>query len=114
MKFTRLAAAVVLTALLAGAGGCSKREDGMGPAQKAGQAVDNAGDKVAREVQEKIDKANAAAKQVEESARQTRERIAAATADAASDASKGLNAATEKVGKKVEQAGERIQDSAKK
>lgn len=108
------ATSLVMAAVLAGAGGCSKREDGMGPAQKAGQAVDNAGDKVARDLQDKLDKANAAAKQVSDSAQQTRERIADATADATRDASNGLNAATEKVGKKVEQAGEKIQESAKK
>lgn len=113
MKITYLTTVIVSAALLAGAG-CSKKEDGMGPAQKAGQAVDNAGDRVARELQDKIDKANAAAQQVSDSAQQTRDRIAEATADATADASKGLNAATEKVGKKVEQAGEKIQESAKK
>jgi acyl-CoA reductase-like NAD-dependent aldehyde dehydrogenase len=114
MKLTHLAASLLTLALLAGLGGCTKKEDGMGPAQKAGQAVDNAGDKVARDLQEKLDKANAAAKQVSDSAQQTRDRIAEATADATADASKGLDAATDKVGKEVEQAGEKIQDSARK
>ncbi len=113
MKLTYLPSTIMAMALLAGAG-CNKTPDGMGPAQKAGQAVDNAGDKVAREMQDKIDKANAAAKQVSDSAQQAKDRIAEATADATADASKGLNAATEKVGKKVEQAGEKIQESAKK
>lgn len=113
MTLTKIGTAALMLALL-GAAGCSKREDGMGPAQKAGQAVDNAGDKVARDLQDKIDKANLAAKQMGDSAQQTRDRIAEATADATKDASKGLSAATEKVGKKVEQAGEKIQESAKK
>ncbi|WP_426110310.1 hypothetical protein [Massilia sp. PWRC2] len=113
MKTTLTALSVALV-LTAGVAGCSKRDDGMGPAQKAGQAVDNAGDQVARELQSKVDKANAAAKQVADSAQQTRERIAAATDAAAADASKGLDVATEKVGKKVEQAGEQIQQSTKK
>ena len=114
MTMTRLAGGLLVLAMLAGAGGCSKRDDGMGPAQKVGQAVDNAGDKVARELQDKLDKANAAAKQVGDSAQQTRERIEAATNAAAVDAGKGLDAATEKVGKRVEQAGEQIQQSTKK
>ena len=106
-----LALTMTVTALL---GGCGKRDDGMGPAQKAGLAVDNAGDKVARDLHDKLDKANAAAAQATESARQTQANIAAATADAAQDASKGLDAATEKVGQKVERAGEKIQESARK
>lgn len=114
MKYATLTATVLALGMLAGASGCSKNENGMGPAQQAGKAVDTAGAQVAREMQDKIDKANAAARQVGESAEQTRARIAAATADAASDASEGLDVATEKVGKKVEQAGERIQESAHK
>jgi hypothetical protein len=113
MTLTNIAAATLMLAVL-GLAGCSKHEDGMGPAQKAGQAVDNAGDKVARGLQEKLDKANLAARQVGDSAQQTKDRIAEATQDATKEASAGLNAATEKVGKKVEQAGEKIQESAKK
>jgi hypothetical protein len=100
--------------LAVGVQGCSKREDGMGPAQKAGQAVDNAGDKVARDLHDKLDKANAAAQQTADAAKQARDQIAAATGDAAADAAKGLDAATEKVGQKVEQAGEKIQEAAKR
>lgn len=114
MNFKQITALALAALLAASVGACSKREDGMGPAQKAGQAVDNAGDKVAAELHDKIDKANAAAAQATERARQAQERIADATADATADASKGLNAATEKVGQKVEQAGEKIQESAKR
>ncbi len=104
-----------MAAVLAfGVQACSKREDGMGPAQKAGQAVDNAGDKVAKDLHDKLDKANAAAQQTAEAAKQARDQIAAATGDAAADAAKGLDAATEKVGQKVEQAGEKIQEAAKR
>ena len=60
------------------------------------------------------DRGGLAAKQVGDSAQQTKDRIAEATQDATKEASAGLNAATEKVGKKVEQAGEKIQESAKK
>lgn len=112
---THTGLAVLLVAALAGAlTGCGKRDDAMGPAQKAGQAVDNAGDKVARDLHDKLDKANAAAAQMTESAQQTRDKIAAATGDATADAAKGLSAATEQVGQKVEQAGEKIQEAAKR
>ncbi len=111
MKAASILAAV---ALVAGLAGCTKKDETMGPAQKAGAAVDAAGDKVAREVQDKLDRANAAAKQVADSAAQTREQIEKQTADAAADASKGLDKATEEVGKKEERAGEKIQEAAKK
>lgn len=114
MTMTKLGAGMLALVLLAGVSACSKRDDGMGPAQQAGQAVDKAGDKMAHEMHDKLDKAHAAARQVGDSAQQTRDRIAEATEAAAADAGKGLDAATEKVGKKVEQAGEKIQQSTKK
>ncbi|MFL6710774.1 MAG: hypothetical protein ACJ8HI_21435 [Massilia sp.] len=113
MKFSTMAALGLLAAAVA-MSGCSKRDEGMGPAQKAGQAVDNAGDKVAQELHDKLDKAHAVARQAADSAQQTKDQIAAATGDAAADAAKGLDAATEKVGQKVEQAGEKIQEAAKR
>jgi Cu/Ag efflux protein CusF len=88
--------------ILAGAAGCSRQQEEMGPAQKAGKAVDDAGAKVAAKLHEPIDKAN-------EAAQQARDQIK----DAAEDARAGLGTATEKVGKKVEQAGEKIQGAAK-
>lgn len=94
-----MGAALLVLAALAG---CSPKQEDMGPAQKAGKAVDDAGAKVAARLHEPIDKANAAAQQA-------RDRIE----DAAEDARAGLNTATEEVGKKVEQAGEKIQDAAK-
>ncbi|MDQ2988703.1 MAG: hypothetical protein M3R60_06335 [Pseudomonadota bacterium] len=111
MKAISILAAI---ALVAGLSGCTKKDETMGPAQKAGAAVDAAGDKVANELHDKIDRANAAAKQVADSAAQTRENIQKQTEDAAADASRGLDKATEEVGKKVERAGEKIQESAKK
>jgi uncharacterized membrane protein len=111
MKATSLVTIWLAVALAGGVAGCSKRDEAaMGPAQKAGLAVDNAGDKVAREMKDKLDRANQAAQQVAESAEQTKSKIAEATADAG----KGLEKATEEVGKKVERAGEKIQEAAKK
>jgi hypothetical protein len=110
MKPTSIFSALLAVALVAGAAGCTKRDEAMGPAQKAGQAVDNAGDKVAADLHEKLDRAKQAGQQVADSAAETKDRIEAATADA----SKGLNKATEEVGKKVERAGEKIQEASKK
>ncbi|GAB3459896.1 hypothetical protein GCM10027321_18660 [Massilia terrae] len=88
--------AVVLAALLIAA--CSKHAEDMGPAQRAGKAVDDAGEKVAAQLHEPIDKASEAAKSLQQSAGQAQDQIKEATAE---------------VGKKVEQAGEKIQDAAK-
>ena len=114
MKATSIFSAMLAVALVLGAAGCTKRDEAMGPVQKAGQAVDNAGDKVARDLQDKLDRAKQAGQQVANSAAETRNKIEQATADATSDASKGLNKATEAVGKKVERAGEKIQEASKK
>lgn len=105
MKKTILA--VMLLALAAA--GCSKKDDGMGPAQSAGKAVDDAGAKVATELHKPIDKANEAAQALAQSADQARDQIK----DATEDARQGLDKATDDVGKKVERAGEKIQDAAK-
>ena len=110
MKAMPMLSAVLALVLMAGMVACTKRDEGMGPAQKAGQALDNAGDKVAKDLHDKLDKADQAAKDVAKSAQETADKINDATADAA----KGLNKATEEVGKKVERAGEKIQEAAKK
>lgn len=110
MKLTSLIGAAVVLASVAGMGGCSKRTEEIGPAQKAGAAIDNAGDKVAEEIHEKLDKARAVGETLEERAKVTGEKIDEAT----QDASRGINKATEKVGQKVEKAGEEIQEAARK
>ena len=114
MKTVSIFSALLAVALVAGVAGCSKRDEAMGPAQKAGAAVDNVGAKVASDMQDKLDRARQAGQQVANSAEETRSKIEQATTDAAADASKGLNKATEEVGKKVERAGEKIQESSKK
>jgi len=97
-----------MAVILAGTSGCKRREDPMGPAQKAGAAIDNAGDKVAQQLHEQLNKADQAAKEMAEAAKATGDKIN----DATGDASRGLDHATEEVGKKVERAGEKIQDAA--
>jgi hypothetical protein len=112
MRITLVLSAMLMAATLAGISGCSKRDEAMGPAQKAGKAVDaavdNTGDKVAAELHDKIDRANRVAQDLAKSAQATSDKIDEATGDA----SNGLHKATEEVGKKVERAGEKIQEAA--
>lgn len=106
----------LVVALLAGAmvlAGCSKKADDMGPAQQAGAAIDNAGDKVAKDIHDKLDKAKQAGQDVADAAKAQGDALKDATGDATRDAANGLGKATEEVGKKVEQAGEKIQDAAR-
>jgi hypothetical protein len=109
MRQGTICKAVLLVALVAALGACKKKEE-MGPAQKAGAAIDNAGDQIAKDIHAKLDKADQAAKDMAEAAKATGDKIK----DATEDASKGLDKATEEVGKKVEKAGEKIQDAARK
>jgi F0F1-type ATP synthase membrane subunit b/b' len=84
MKFnTGIATAIVLILVITGLAACEK-----GPAQKAGEAIDNAAKKVGEKAEEAGDKIKDAAK------------------DARDDA-------TKKVGKKVEEASDKITDATK-
>lgn len=114
MKFRPFTHAALVLALAAAVSACSRPTEEIGPAQKAGAAIDNAGAQVAEGIHDKLDKADAAAKQVAEKARATGQEIENATAEATEDASRGVSKATETVGKKVEQAGENIQEAARK
>lgn len=113
MKPSSIMSALLALAVLAASSACTKREDPVGPAQKAGAAIDNAGDKVAEQVQENLRRAEQASRDIADKARATGDQITDATRDATKDASAGLEKATEEVGKKVERAGERIQEAAK-
>ena len=108
MNTTLPARAMLALAIVAGAAACTPREETMGPAQKAGAAIDNAGGEVARKLKEKLDKAEEAGDKMAEAARATGDKIE----DATGDASRGLEEATKNAGKKVERAGEKIQDAA--
>jgi predicted small secreted protein len=91
---------LVLAATLAG---CNQPSgDGVGPAQKAGKAVDDAGAKVTSAVQQQVVNADEAAERAREKAK-----------EAAAVASRNLDRATAKVGEKVEQAGEKMQEAAR-
>jgi predicted small secreted protein len=94
-----LLAMASLAGLLAGCNPSSS--DNIGPAQRAGKAVDEAGAKVTSAVEHQVVKADAAA-------RQAREKVQ----DATTEASRNLDHATAEVGKKVERAGEKLQEAA--
>jgi hypothetical protein len=82
--------------------GCNKSKDGMGPAQQAGKAVDEASVKAAAKVKEEVAKADAAAADAR-----------AKAPDAVEKAKHNLNKVTDKVGEKVEEAGKKMQQDAK-
>jgi len=105
-KTTLLAALLALAALA----GCQPKNDSgaIGPAQQAGKAVDDAGAKMAQSLHAPIDKAHEANRKILEAGEQAKKQIEEATGDARD----GLNHATNEVGKKVEQAGEKIQKAA--
>lgn len=121
MKTTNIIGAPLLVAVLAVLAACSPRDDdGMGPAQKAGKAMDEAGDKVARELRAPLEQADEAARRVAERADEAKDRLAERTEearekikDATAEAERGLEKASEKVGEKVERAGEKMQEAAK-
>lgn len=110
MKFTSVTSAALVLALLSGLAACKKADEPMGPAQKAGAAIDDAGAQVAAELHKPIDKAKEVGEKLEQAAEDTGKQIDQAT----QDASRGIDKATEEVGKKVERAGEKIQEAAKK
>ena len=114
MNSSTLLRVLLAGALLTGVAACTKHDEPIGPAQKAGAAIDQAGERVAKDLHDKLDKADQAAKQMTQAAKDTGAQISDATADAADDASKKLDQATVNVGKKVEHVGERIQEAGKK
>jgi hypothetical protein len=77
MKASSVLKAVLVLALAAGMAGCGKGVAEVGAAKKAG----NVGDQVARDLHDKLDRANEAAAQAARSAEQTKDKIAEATAD---------------------------------
>jgi predicted small secreted protein len=98
-SFVLLAAALSIS--LAGCNRSGSGDD-MGPAQKAGKAVDEAGAKVSSVVQQQVAKADEATQHAREKAK-----------DATEQARDNLDRATAKVGEKVEKAGEKLQEAAR-
>ncbi len=95
MKTSMVGALLALVVLA----GCGRNEEDMGPAQKAGKVLDEAGARVSDTVKDELAKADRAAEEA-------REKVE----DATRDASRGLDRATDKIGEKVEEAGEKLQD----
>ena len=99
---------------------CTRDDEAMGPAQQAGKAVDEAGQKVANGLRAPLEKADEAAQRAARRADEAREHLAERTEDARAkikdatrEAERGLEKATSKVGEKVERAGEKMQESAR-
>jgi len=92
-------ASVLLAACLAG---CGQSDNGVGPAQRAGKAIDDVSAKAAVKVQEQVSKADAAAAKAR-----------AAVPNAVEQARTNLDHVTEKVGEKVEQAGQKMQQAGR-
>lgn len=90
---------ILLAACLAG---CKQSSQGMGPAQQAGKAIDEASVKVADKVNQEVGKADAAAAQAR-----------AKAPEAVAQARRNLGEVTDKVGQKVEEAGEKMRQDAK-
>ena len=89
--------------LAASLAGCGKSDNnGMGPAQEAGKKIDEASVKVAAKVHEEVGKADAAAAEAR-----------AKTPDAVEQAKRNLDKVTDKVGQKVEEAGQKMRQDAK-
>ena len=100
---TRMAMGGLLLACMAGLAGCKQSNDGgMGPAQQAGKTLDEVGARAAVKVKEEVGKADAAAEQAR-----------AKAPDAVAQAKRNLNTMTNKVGEKVEEAGQKLRQDAK-
>lgn len=80
--------------------GC-RNDDGAGPGERLGKALDDATSKVTDSVQDELAKAN-------DAVADARDKVE----DATREASRGLERATDEVGKSVERAGEKMQEQA--
>jgi len=94
---------LLASALLLALAGCARDDEGKGPAERVGKALDHATAGVARSVKNEIARADDAV----DDAR-------AKVGNATQEASRGLERATEKMGKSVERAGQAIQENAGK
>jgi predicted small secreted protein len=88
--------------LAASLAACKQSNDGMGPAQQAGKAIDQASVKVADKVHEEVGKADAAAADAR-----------AKAPEAVDQAKRNLDKVADKVGQKVEEAGQKLREDAR-
>lgn len=118
----------ILLAVAALASGCHKTDNtdtsGMGPAQTAGKAVDDAGANAAQATRdgaarteaaarEAGDKMNDAAARTDAAAQQAGDDARADAHEAGQDIKQGVSNATDATGKAVERAGQKMQDASK-
>ena len=116
----------IMLAVAVMATGCNRDtdNDGRGPAQEAGKALDDTGAAVGREAREGVENADRAAERAAENIDQATDRAAAnaehaaaevreETREAAQDAKRGVDNATDAAGRQLERAGERMQDGSK-
>lgn len=94
--------AIISVLLAASLAACKQSNDGMGPAQQAGKAIDQASVKVTDKVHEELGKADAAAADAR-----------AKAPEAVEQAKRNLDKVTDKVGQKVEEAGQKMRQDAK-
>lgn len=93
---------IIIGSLLAACvAGCKQSNEGMGPAQQAGKALDQASVKVVDKVHEEVGKADAAAADAR-----------AKAPEAVEQAKHNLDKVTDKVGQKVEEAGQKMRQDA--
>lgn len=93
--------ALLVPLMLVALAGCSRDDDGAGPAERFGKALDEASSKVTDSVQDELAR-------VDDAVAEAHDKVKEAT----EEASRGLDRATEEVGKSVERAGEKIQEKA--
>jgi hypothetical protein len=94
---------LLASAMLLALAGCARDDEGKGPAERVGKALDQATAGVTNSVKDEIARADDA---VEDA----RNKLGNAT----QEASRGLERATEKMGQSVERAGQVIQENAGK
>jgi predicted small secreted protein len=112
-----ICSALLAAGLLAG---CNRSPDGVGPAQQAGKAIDDAGaraqakvDEAGARVQQKLDHVNDKIDEVNAKVEDKVQAQVQKADQAVHEAREGAKAATERVGQKVEEAGEKMQQAAK-
>jgi colicin import membrane protein len=139
MKTTTISISSIVFAVAVLVTGCHKAEDtntnGMGPAQAAGKAVDDAGAKAASETREAAADANAAANRAGEKIEAANDRAAEKidnaadragqnmreagaevrqeSHEAAQNVKEGVKDATAATGRALERTGEKMQNSSK-
>jgi hypothetical protein len=111
MKATTAMRLVLLIAVATGAVACKRREPQVAPAPASATTLpaDSSGTRVGDALREKIDRAEQASRDVAKAAHETREKIDEATAEGR----KELSETGVEVGKKVERAGEKIEQAAR-